>query len=91
MGERPLRTEASCPSGAKEFLETSGETHIAVGNDAAGNAVETYHFVEEEPGSVGRIRSLGASDEVRHLAKTVDDHENRIMLPPSARKAQDEI
>ena len=58
----------------ESFPEASGETHIAVGDDAAGNAVETYHFVEEELGSVWHIRSLGASDKVRHLAKKVDDH-----------------
>ena len=42
-----------CAHQAPESLsEASGETHIAVGDDAAGNAVESYHFVEEESGSV---------------------------------------
>ena len=67
------------------FLEVAGEANIAVGDDASWDSMKSDHLIEEQAGGVGGIRGFRTGDEMRHLAKTIDDHKDCIQLSSSSR------
>ena len=69
----------------------TSESNIAVGDDAAGNAVEANDFLKEQLCDVGGVSGFRASYKMGHLAESVDDHQDGVELAPRAWQTQDEV
>ena len=76
--ERGRKLERRSHQSPEGFPEVACEKDVTIRDDTSGNAVETDHVIEEQPGRVGGIRGPQARDEMGHLAETIDDHQDGV-------------
>ena len=60
------------------FPEIAGEANVAVGDDAAWEPMKADHLIEEQLGSVSRIRGFGTGYKMHHFVEVIDNHQDGI-------------
>ena len=67
--------------------KTRQETHVPVGEDAAGKPMQTHNLVEEMFRSTLRSVSGPRRNEVHHLGRTIGDRKNAVEATERSEKS----